>query len=84
MIGVLIRRFNAWALARYNRKLKKEGKKKVDRLQGSKKTYLFLKHAEKVFERADKAKASLATNERQRGEEEGSTVDRRQKLKFTC
>lgn len=75
MIGLLIRRFNAWALDRYNRKLKKEGKKKVARLHGSKKTYLFLKHAEKVFERADKAKASLASKDRQRGRREGSTWD---------
>ena len=34
MIGVLIRRFNTWALDRYNRKLKKEGKEKVARLHG--------------------------------------------------
>ncbi|KAL7530309.1 hypothetical protein ACHAXR_007396 [Thalassiosira sp. AJA248-18] len=56
MIGAIIRRFNRWALDKKNKAQAKAGKDKVDRLQGSDKTALFLTFISDFFKGTDKAR----------------------------
>jgi hypothetical protein len=71
MIGTLNRRFNAWGLQEKNKIQKKEDLPPVDRLQGSDKTFLWLKYSDMVFDRSDRAKASIEDKERRDGTKPG-------------
>ena len=77
MISDFLRPFNSWGLEEKNKMQKENNKPTVARLQGSDKTYLYLKFITTYFKKADKAKL-IVSKERLNGLKErmGSSTNK--------